>query len=187
MGDLCTLESVKSYLKIQPGQVTDDDLLKSLITSVSRWVARKLDRELALTEYVETYSGNGAARLMLRNYPVATVDSLQIDTTAEVPERAFPGEEGYVLIPPGTIALDGGLAFTRGLANVTVDYTAGYSTIPPEVAQAAVELVALWYRNRDRVGLGSQTTAGESVTFRADEAPASVREVLQTYRRVKAS
>jgi hypothetical protein len=76
-----------------------------------------------------------------------------------------------------------GYYFVRGTQNVIVSYTAGYSTTPPEIAQACIELVALRYRERTRVGEVSKALGGgETVSYSQKDMSAAVLTLLQQYR-----
>ena len=60
-----------------------------------------------------------------------------------------------------------GYVFTRRAQNVVVTYTAGYDTVPPDIAQACIELVCQRYRERTRIGEVSKALGGgETVTSR---------------------
>lgn len=129
---LASLDSVKAWL----GSTTtnDDLLLTRLIGQVSRFIANYLQRPtLFRQEYVETYDGTGSARLMLRNWPVLSVESLAIGVLTVSAAQA-PGHAGYSMeawngLPPGrpqTLTLNG-YRFSTGLDNVAVTYAAGYA------------------------------------------------------------
>ena len=67
--------------------------------------------------------------------------------------------------------------------NVAVTYTAGFAATPPEIEQACIELVALRYKERDRIGHVSKGIAGETVTFQQKDMPPDVQTLLDQYRR----
>ena len=180
-GDLTSLASVKVWLGIPTGSTGDDALLTGLVTSASQFIQTWLDRQLAQANYTETRDGNGGQRLLFANYPVTAVSSLVIGGTAIAASSGYL-TAGY-LFTPGEIRLNG-YRFCRGFGNIVVSYTAGYAVIPPDIAQAATELVALRYRERDRIGHASKTINGESVAFTIVDMPPSVRTALGQYRRV---
>jgi hypothetical protein len=64
-----------------------------------------------------------------------------------------------------------------------VTYTAGYPATPPEIAQACIELVALRYRERTRIGEVSRSVGGgETVTYAQKDMSAPIATLLQQYR-----
>ena len=67
--------------------------------------------------------------------------------------------------------------------NVIVTYTAGYPTTPPDIAQAATELVCRRYRERTRIGEVSKALGGgETVTFSQKDISEAVKTALMPYR-----
>jgi hypothetical protein len=72
--------------------------------------------------------------------------------------------------------------FPKGTRNVKVTYTAGYTTVPEDIKQACMEMVALRLDERKRIGVSSQSIAGESVSYKDQDMPMSVQATLQKYR-----
>jgi hypothetical protein len=65
-----------------------------------------------------------------------------------------------------------------------VNYTAGYSAIPADIAEACVELVALRYRQRQNIGQSSKHLAtGETVSYDRRAMPDWIRDVIARYKR----
>ncbi len=183
-GDLTTLAGVKSWL--QTGQDafpdTDDALLVHLITAASQFIQSWLNRQIALGDWQETRDGTGGQRLAFANIPVAAVLSLSIDGL-EIPPAPSDGgfAAGYVLSPT-ELALRG-YVFTRRAQNVLFTYTAGYAVIPPDIAQACIELVSQRYRERARIGEVSRALGGgETVTYSQQDMSDDVRLLLAQYR-----
>lgn len=180
-GDLTTLANVKAYLSPPLTTTTDDALLTRLVTAASQFIQAWLGRTIAETAYSETRNGLGGTRLFLRHRPIVSVASVTVDGVAIAPV-AGPGQPGY-LFDDNSVYL-AGTAFTRGQQNVTVAYTAGYATTPPELEQACIALVALRYKERDRIGQVSKNLAGEVVSFAQKDMPADVQTLLDQYRSV---
>lgn len=180
-GDLTTLANVKAYLSPPLTTTNDDAMLTRLVTAASQFIQTWLGRTIAATAYVETRNGLGGTRLFLRNRPVVSVASVTVDGVAIAP-AAGPGQPGY-LFDDNSVYLTG-TAFTRGPQNVAVAYTAGYAATPPELEQACIALVALRYKERDRIGQASKNLAGEVVSFAQKDMPADVQTLLDQYRSV---
>jgi hypothetical protein len=183
-GDLTTLADVKAWL--QTGQSTfpaiDDALLSRLITSASRYIQTWLNRPIASSDYLEIRDGIGGCRLQFGCFPVTNVLCLTIDGQ-NVPAASSITAAGYKFSP--TQLSVRGYSFNRGFQNVAIDYTAGYSVTPPEVAQACIELVALRYRERTRIGELSRSLGGaETVAYVQKDMTDAIRTVLQQYRLV---
>jgi hypothetical protein len=179
-GDLTTLANVKAWLSPPLTTTTDDALLTRLVTAASQFIQSWLNRAIASQAYTETRNGYGATRLFLRNRPVTAIASLAVGGVAIPPCASAASGAGYLFDDSSVYLV--GYAFTRGFQNVTVAYTAGYAVTPPEIEQACIELVALRYKERDRIGHVSKSLAGETVSFTQKDMPADVQTVLDQYR-----
>src|SRR5579862_5561534 len=152
-GDLCALADVKTWL--QTGQTafpnTDDALLTRLITAASQFIQSWLNRQIAPGDWQEVRDGSGGQRLAFANFPVTAVLSVSIDGLEITPAPEDGGYGAGYVFSPTELALRGYL-FTRRAQNVIVTYTAGYPSVPPDIAQACIELVCQRYRERTRIG-----------------------------------
>jgi hypothetical protein len=171
-GDLTTLANVKLWLGISSS--TDDAQIQRLITAASNFITKYCNRSFSVVQYnQQKYNGNGNQHLVLRNWPIISVEQLKIDE-AIVPSANYGFGERILY-------LFNGLVYSRGLSNVSVSYTAGYSEIPAAIEQACIELVAMKYRERDRIGHISKTMNGETVSFIVADLHPSIRKVLDLY------
>jgi hypothetical protein len=182
--DLTTLADVKAWL--QTGQTsfpaTDDALLTRLITAASQYIQTWLNRQIALADYLEVRDGSGGDRLQFACFPVTAVLSLTIDGLP-IPAASSIGAAGYTF--SSTQLSVCGYRFTQGAQNVVVSYTAGYSATPPDIAQACIELVALRYRERTRIGEISRSLGGaEAVAYSQKDLSDAIKTLLQRYRLV---
>ena len=80
--DLTTVALVNAWLNQTVG--TDAANIQNLVTAYSALVATYTSRRnlAAIGTYSETYNGTGSDRQQLRNYPILSVASLSIGTTA---------------------------------------------------------------------------------------------------------
>jgi len=180
-GDLCTLDQVKAYLPAMQATTGDDPLLSGLITAISAFMATYCSRVFQSASYQETYSGQHTRRLTLRQFPVTAVGSLSISGLS-IPASPDGVQPGYVWDQYGIDLI--GYIFQRGRGNIAVSYTAGYAQTPADLSQACVELVALHYMERTRIGHKSKGLEREVVTFITAAMPAGVQATLDGYRRV---
>lgn len=156
--DLCLLQDLKAWIW---GNSTDsqwptvsDLTLSAYISSASRAILAALQRPNLTSQVVnEVRSGVGGPRLMLRQYPVTSLISLNINGQV-IPQRPPLGStpntvfsvggpvSGWVIENPwdgegpGQPAslVSEAPAFYRGAANINISYNAGYS-ISNEAAQ----------------------------------------------------
>lgn len=133
---LATREQVKQWLQSASVQftTTDDPLLDSLIKRVSGVVYGYLSRpNFARHTVTERRDGQQSNAILLREWPVTSVTSVTVGNTI-IPQCASLVDAGWYLepwnsLPPGInqrLVLRGHV-FTRGIANVQIVYTAGYS------------------------------------------------------------
>ena len=185
-GDLTTLADVTAWLQTgqNPFPSVDDALLARLITAASRFIESWLDRRITMADWVEIRDGNGGQRLAFANFPVSAVLSLSIDGLSIPAAPAGGGFGAGYVFSPTELALRG-YVFSRRAQNVVVTYTAGYADVPPDIAQACIELVCQRYRERARIGEVSKALmSGETVTFSQKDMSDDVKTLLAQYRAV---
>ena len=91
-GDLCALSDVTAWLQTgqNPFPATDDTLLSRLITAASQFIQSWLQRQIAVSDWIEIRDGDGGQRLAFANFPVSAVWSLSIDGL-NIPPAPAPG------------------------------------------------------------------------------------------------
>lgn len=178
-GDLSTLANVKQWLNLTSSG--DDALLTRLLTSVSNFIQSWLGRQLLSASYTELLDGQGGRAIILGNYPVTAVASLYIGGVS-IPASSGVSASGYVVTPYGVTLR--GYFFTRNLSNVTITYTAGFASLPVEIEQACLELIALRYAGRLRPGVSSKAVGGETVSYTDQGLTDAIETTLQQYRKV---
>jgi len=183
-GDLTTLTDVKGWLKTGQNDfpITDDALLTRLISGASQYIQSWLSRPIASADYFEVRDGTGGETLQFACFPVTEVAAVTIDGQV-VPLASSAVASGYAFSP--TQLSVRGYRFSRGLQNIAISYTAGYATVPPDLAQACIELVSLRYRERSRIGEVSRSLGGaETVAFSQKDLSDAIKTLLQQYRAV---
>lgn len=184
--ELTTLGAVKAWLSLPDTNVNADDLLTGLITAASGWIEDLLERTIALTSYSANFNGTGGHVLALPEYPVVAVSAVSIDGIV-IPVAPPPGPNqssvGGYLFDDSAVYLRG-YKFTRGVQNVGISWQGGYAAVPVAVAQAAIELVSLRFKERDRIGEQSKIIQGMQVNFSLKDMPADVARNLMIYKKV---
>lgn len=182
MAALAQLADVKQWLGLAASG--DDVLLERLTVAASAFIELELGRPIAETLFDESYDGTGGPAVALPLLPgqrVSEVQSLSIDGRA-IPARRAPGGSGFAV--EGNLLTLVGERFAPGRRNVHIIYRAGFAAVPPELAQACVEIVGWRYRERERIGHQSKSLAGETVTFIPRELPTSASALIAKYKRV---
>ena len=183
MPDLTTLDNVKAWLPDMAAVTSSDALLSRLISAASQAVCVYTGRGgFDVEAYAEVYDGAGRSTLLLRQWPAVAVTSVAVSCGA--PPDAFSLEPPLAGGGAQRLTLERGV-FPRGVANVTVSYTAGYATTPLDVEQAVIELVGERFRARERIGLTAKTLGGQETTaFATGPFNATITTLLAPYRRV---
>lgn len=178
--DLTTVAKVKSYL----GQVSssEEGEIQRIITAVSHLLVHLIDRPIKAQACRHMATGSGRDRIFLPFYPIISITYVRIDGNVIPAATVGATDIGYLL--DGNTILLRGVVASRNQMNVDISYVAGYESVPPPLEQAALELVAQRYRERERVGLSSRGIGGESLSFAREQVPPSVDLVLNHYRRV---
>lgn len=181
MPQFTTLDNVKQWLRITAD--TSDAVLSRLIVAASTFIETKLSRNILSTEYSEMYNGPGGCTLPLPNTPVTEVSSLVVNGRS-VP-RASSGSAaaaGYTF-DRMAVYMVGGYRVWRGFQNVSVVYTAGFAAVPSDIEQVCIELVALKFKEMERIGQQSKSVAGQTVTYHDGDLTPVQRDVLSSYAR----
>ena len=158
---LTQLSTVKARLGLLETDIQFDALLAAAIQAMSRRFDFECNRTLARTENFQQEYEACDAEICAACYPIETVTKFEL--------KSFEAE-GWVEQPPPrflirqrcVISLPNPLGSLRQQARVT--YTGGYvlpgsqpgdgqTPLPPVLEQAAVEQVAYWFQNRERLGL----------------------------------
>ena len=191
---LCALADVQNYTGETSANLTA--LITTLIGNASAMIESICSRTFEQTAYTETRNGNGAPILFMRQGPISAVSSVQIDGVA-IPAAPDTTSYGYVFddrrlylrgnpgISARTTGVPGGypVGFSRGVQNIVVGYTAGYATIPDDLNQACVELVADMLAKRKRIDLKTQALGqNDTVSYNLVDVPPRVKTLIRPYR-----
>lgn len=188
MPDLTTAAYVMDLMgQTQPDPTTPDGAqiiaqLAALVTAASASFLSMTNRKtIAPASFTETRSGDGTGTLILRESPIISIVALSMNgrlQSAWTPAGRF----GYVLADDGFTVEMIGSGFAPGMRNIVITYTAGYSPIPADIAQAVAEMV-LWKRAKmPRIDQVSGSLNGmETVSFDRSSIPPFARDTVAQY------
>lgn len=202
---LCSLTTVKAWLGIT---TTDyDTLLTRLTKAATRAMERYCGRGFTLEARLETYDGEGAESIQLRAWPVRRVVAVYLTDGVSVTGELGPTDysieyrSGVIRRAGVGIGPAGGYpgsrvgffsgpspSFGNQANDVVVDYTGGYSVVPEDLEQIAVEVTAFMFQSRaqdprlisESIGDYSYTRASQLLTSGAAGAFA---DALRPFRR----
>jgi hypothetical protein len=159
--DLTNLDLVHQYTGVRGG--AEDTIIQLCITAASVswiWMTGRGPEGYVPAQspfvspqaYDEFYDGNGSARQFVRNWPITAVTGLYVG--GQSISASSGGQPGFLIdqskksisitgayrqhsffsCPPNLGRTPGG--FPEGIQNVEVQYTAGFSMVPPDVVMA---------------------------------------------------
>lgn len=145
---LTTVEDVKESLGIDSSDHSKDNLIIRKINAATDAIETYVGRRLASTVYTnEEYDATNIDQLILKNRPITTFTSFESrDTTLNENDWSTIDSELYFVdMKAAVIDL---LFNARGRWNrYRVSYTAGYITIPYDLAEACATLAAFMVEN----------------------------------------
>lgn len=149
---LTTLSDVKESLGIDAGDTSQDNLIKRQINRATLYIesfcSLPRDHHFASTTYTqEEYDGTGRNTIVLRMRPVITMSSFQSrDSNQNTDDWTDVESELYFTdLTSGVIELLFGARKSWNVYRVT--YTAGFATIPADLAEACVTLASYYVEN----------------------------------------
>lgn len=197
--DLATVAEVVDYINPNLGQA-DQNKLQLYLTGASRWIGRILSRNLPIATYNELRNGQDTQVMKTINYPISVVFGVSILSTngnaTQLPYFTFDAEFVYARRGERGTFFNG--VFPHGFQNIQISYQAGFYTpgqsalgvaasgitLPEDLKLACLELVALYYRKRDRVGDTSTGIGPERINFDMKAIPNSTKDILNWHRNV---
>lgn len=163
---LTTLDNVKKYIGIT--DTAEDGLLNMLIAAASQAIETYCNRVLTEHECVEDVQLiHSGGIVMLSGYPVSAV-TIKDANGQQVTDFVLAARSGMLTInaAPGVY---------------TVEYTAGYQTIPADLEFACIQLVAAMYDRRGSDHVVSETIGPVRAEY-VDDIPQHIKWVLDRYR-----
>src|SRR5438270_7344788 len=192
---LSTLATLKARLGIADLDVQYDDLLTTALTALSSAFDKYTNRTLARTANITYEFPASNTEILPPCYPIESVSKFELKTSesegwieqtnithlvrnSSVISLASPFCILHSAFCIGRVTLTGGFVLPGDTAS------AGQTPLPPDLEQAAIEQVAYWFRNRDKIGLiRNWPHQGTYEQFGTLDLLPSVCAVLQNYKR----
>jgi hypothetical protein len=189
---LTQLSTLKTRLAILDSDTTNDTLLINAIKATSARFDAECNRTLARTENCIYEFPADSIEVCCPCYPIETLSRFELKTSEASGWIEQTGVEhlirGQCVIslarPLGDFRAQGRVVYTGGYVLPGTPAEVGQTALPADLEQGAVEQVAYWFQNRERLGL--LRSWDYHATYRQfadlDLLPA-VRAVLGTYAR----
>jgi len=170
---LTQLVTVKKRLEIALSDATYDDVLTRAIEAISVRFDRELNRTLARTVDIAQEFCADEIEIPAICYPIESISGFELRSTATagwveqasvdyivrrncVISLAVP----LVPHPPACVPSVARVTYTGGYVLPGTAVAAGQTALPADLESAAVEEVAGWYQQRDKVGLLREWPSG---------------------------
>lgn len=156
---LCSLEDVKESLGIAAADLSYDNLIRRMINKSTLAIENYCGRRFIETTYTnEEYSGTGIDELVLKQRPITDTQALSLgvrDTLLNSEDwETIDSLLYFVDNSAGVLYLN--FRSLSGWKRFRVTYSAGYATIPEDLAEACVSLAAYYVLNADGGNIGIQ-------------------------------
>jgi len=165
---LAQLTTIKARLNIAPADTTQDELLTRAIAAVSARLDHECNRTLARAVDATQEFAATEREIVAQCYPIEAVTKFELKTT-EAEGWVERTVTDYLVRQACVISLGLPLSVTPRISSVNpglgrVIYTGGYvlpgtvpspgqTALPADLESAAIEQVAVWYQQRDKLGL----------------------------------
>jgi hypothetical protein len=191
------LATVKARLGISEFDVKDDAILTNAIKAVTVRFDKECNRTLARAVGLTQQFGADETEIAACCYPVESVTGFELKTS-EAGGWVEQTDVEFLIRRQCIISLSCPINYQPSTINhplARVTYTGGYvlpgsadilsaTRLPDDLEQAAVEQVAYWYANRNRLGVIREwPKGGVYLQFQDLDLLPSVRAVLKHYER----
>lgn len=176
---LIELDALKTRLGITSAD--EDPVLIKLIRAASEQIENEIGFKVLAADYTEFVDGNGKQRMFFYHRPVTMVYSLKVGDDIINAANDLT-EDGY-RHSASVIQLNH-RKFDVGFLNVTMQYRAGYETVPTPIEDACALIVGGMRADADRLGVSAKSLAGETIHYFNIAMSAGVKQTLAAYKRV---
>ena len=195
---LTQLSTVKSRLAIASVDTQYDALLTSTVKAVSARFDKETRRTLARTVAVAQEFAGDDTEILTICYPIESVTRFELKTNEtdgwiEQTNIQFLIRRACIISLSQPISFQPSAPYLPPAARVIYDGgyvlpgttpATGQTPLPDDLEQAAVEQVAAWFMNRDKLGLDTiWPHGGTYMNFTPSDLLREVRAVLNKYRR----
>lgn len=190
---LTQLATIKARLAILEPDTSNDVLLTNAIKAVSARFDSECNRTFARTENCSYEFPADALEICCFCFPIETIARFELKTSENAGWIEQTGVDHLVrndciislAAALGSYRAQGRVIYTGGYVLPGGATATGQKALPADLEQAAIEQVAFWFQNRDRLGL--QRVWDYHATYRqfADlDLLQGVRAVLEKYARI---
>ena len=180
------LTLAKLYLGVDTSDTSSDDIITQSVNAASVYCNNYTRRELKSREHTEYYSGDGSSTLYTEHFPITAISSAYDDLDRDYDSDSEIDTDDLVIEPAVLkfrITYDGGV-FTKGYNNIKLVYMAGYSSIPADLQEACLGIMAtMFYASEEkRLGVNSKSSGTGNIGY-TNKFADWILTILDEYRR----
>lgn len=198
---LTTLERLKKYLGIELSDTSQDFKLEFLINAASEEIETVVGRKLGKKNHIEYYTGTNRLTLMLKNYPVISINSIKEND--ELITEVYRVDSETAVVSKKTLWVKAGIYkgvtpnLYQGEENFEIDYVAGYvlpkdeteedsRTLPYDLENAIIQMISGQFNISSQGGEGLKAFKISDVSWQWDkDYMQSVLSIVNRYRGVR--
>jgi len=185
---LVTLELAKLYLKIPALETTQDDIVTFWINASSDRIEQETRRKLKAQSFTEFHHGRSSNIILLKQFPVSSSPFPQvfIDGSSDFGSETEVDSDSIRLADDSNSLVLLGQRFPSGYQNIKVIYTAGFSTVPSDLQNAALWMITWYHKAREGgdIGRESKSKGDETISF-LQKAPSDIKDAILAYTRTE--
>jgi len=181
-GSLATLDEIKDFYQFGSTKQIDDDLLEDLSDRVTILFQTYCEvKSFYAADYTDVYDGSGTKYLFLNNTPINSVSEVNEDSDWVWASDTTVGDSEYRIIDNKYLVMKDDV-FVCGDQNYRVTYNAGFTTIPLDLKQVAIEEIVRRYKHRKDFDVVAKSLDDGNVTYSEKGLLTSTKQVLNKYR-----
>jgi hypothetical protein len=176
---LLTRLQLKNFLGITQADATLDNLIHDLINRVSTLFESYCGRVFRAVDYTEYYDGGG--RMLFPNQnPINSITAIYEDSDWVWGSDSLIDASDYRIMDSKYIIYDG--FFSTGEGSVKLVYNAGYTSLPLDLTQVAIEECGRKLSRRTDYYEQSKTLSDGTVTYTSLDLMPQTKRVLDMYK-----
>lgn len=176
---LCTRLQVKNYIGINQADSNLDNLIHDLINRVSTAFETYCGRVFRALDYTEYHDG-GCRALFPNQNPINSITSIHVDSDWVWDSSTLIDSSDYRVMDDKFIVYDG--MFSYGEGAIKLVYNAGYTTIPLDIVESAIQEVGRKLKHRKDFDEQTKSMSDGTVTYTSlDFLPLTMR-TLSAYK-----
>lgn len=185
---LCTVAQATNWIRPIVDPITNDTeeaVLEQLINAVTERFEREVGRPIKGREATYYLDGTGRMDILLPHTPVVEIaDMWSLDEDRSVSETYIVLDGYYFVTPAGRLYLAQQGPFPKGIQNIKIAATFGWSTVPTDINVGACQWVADWFKAwvNKRDNIESINFSGVSAFIRSEPIPLKVKPLIDLYR-----